>query len=159
MFFSRGFVVLALTEGLRFIYICIEVSSICLFLYMTVHFLEQFVENIIFSLLNCFQTFIENQLIIYMGVYFWPLYLPCSYLPVQHDNIVVIISGYKINLHIVQCMCSNFVLLFQSSFDYCRLLHFHINFRVRLMLFLQNPTEILIGKPLPLWVNLWETGL
>lgn len=78
-------------------------------------FQHNFFKKWFFSPLNCFCTFVKNQLVIFVWVYFWTLFCSIDLCVLLHqyshclDNCTFIIR-----LKIKSCDYSNFILLFQN---------------------------------------------
>lgn len=78
-----------------------------------------FVEKTIISPLNCFCTFVNNQLTIFVIFYFWVLYsVPSSYVSIILLMPSCLITCFIVSIEIWWCEFSNFILLFQFCVGY-----------------------------------------
>lgn len=112
------------------------------------------VEKIMFSTLNEFGTIVEHQLTIYVWLYFWTLFNTC----IQY-------SSLEVSLEINSLGPSILFYFFKI------ILHFHIDFRIRLWISTHPSKQIQLefvfvcwgggggGIVLNLWINLWRFNI
>ena len=62
--------------------------------------------------------------------------------------------SFVVSVEIGNCDSSRFVLFFMIVLAILSLLHFHVNFRIKLSISVKNVVGILIGIALNLWSNL-----
>lgn len=116
-----------------------------------------FLAKSVFPLMNCFCTFVKNQLRIFVGVYFWVL----SFLPLINRSIslpvplcqLIQLSGnirYQVEWFLPLFFFMKIVFMFSGPFS------FHMNFRIILNVSTKCPAGISMGITFTLQISLGE---
>ena len=114
-----------------------------------------FVEKAIFPPLNCFFTFVINQLVIFVDVYFWIIYsvsfIFVSLFLCQYYTALITVTTC---LEIKKADSLHYIIFFQNCLEILVPMSFHLNFKIILSISTKKLSEILIRVPLNLYIDL-----